>query len=102
MMFACVFIPVFALQAILRAESPQTIAKQKDIPIVLLDNAESVARVVALNEAAEMRNISVGMTKMQAEQSGATVKMRSVAEENAAQAELLACVSQFSPPIASS
>jgi protein ImuB len=102
MMFACVFIPVFALQAILRAESRQTNGKQKDVPIVLLDNAENVPRVIALNEAAAMRNISVGTTKMQAEQSGAIVKIRSVAEENAAQAELVAGVSQFSPRIASS
>jgi protein ImuB len=103
MLFACVFIPAFELQAILRAELPATGRKQRNIPIVLLDrakaNVESEAKVFAVNDAARMRSIEVGMTKMQAEQAGAIVKVRSVAEEGTAQAALLDCVSQFSPRI---
>jgi protein ImuB len=54
-------------------------------------------RVVAANNAARTAGIQIGMTKLQAETSGVSLRKRSIANEDAAQGVLLDCGRSFSP-----
>jgi protein ImuB len=91
-MFGCIHVPDFALQAALLRES-------KVLPTALLDGPESLLKVVACNATARAAGVAVGMTKLQAEVCGITLKKRVQEHEDVAQAELIDSAYHFSPRI---
>ena len=60
-MFACIYIPDFPVEAIVRSE-----ALLRERPVAVLDGKPPLVRVVALNEKARRMGMEVGMTKLQA------------------------------------
>jgi protein ImuB len=91
-MFGCVHVPDFAVQAALLRES-------KSIPLALFDGPESLLKVVACNAAARAAGTRVGMSKLQAEISGITLRRRVQEYEDEGQAALIDCGYNFSPHI---
>jgi protein ImuB len=91
-MFGCIHIPDFAVQAALLRESKST-------PLTLFDGPESLLKVVACNAAARAAGVSIGMSKLQAEICGVTLRRRVQEHEDMAQAVLIDCGYNFSPHI---
>src|ERR1700724_483716 len=91
-MFGCIHVPDFAVQASLLRES-------KALPTALLDGPESLLKVVACNAAARAARVSAGMTKLQAEVCGVTLRRRFQEHEDIVQAELIDCACNFSPRV---
>jgi protein ImuB len=91
-MFGCIHVPDFSVQAALLRES-------KSIPLALFDGPESQLKVVACNSLARSAGVSLGMSKLQAEVCGVTLRQRIQEHEDAAQAELIDCGYNFSPHI---
>ena len=60
-MFACIYIPDFPIEAIIRAEP-----LLHEQAVAALDGKPPVVRVIALNEKARSLGIEIGMTKLQA------------------------------------
>ncbi len=60
-MFACIYIPDFPVEAIIRAEF-----LLRERAVAVLDGKPPVVRVIALNEKARLIGMDVGMTKLQA------------------------------------
>lgn len=101
MLFCCIHVPDFSLQASLRAEPVAGISFQAD-PIAVLDGPESFLKVSACNECARRAGIALGMTKIQAEACpGVKLRRRIVEYEEDAQAALLECARSCSPRIES-
>jgi protein ImuB len=102
MLFACVFASNFVVQAALRCEPTEKRIVLSQRPVAIVDGPDSLPRVFACNQKAQLAGIEVGMTKAQAEQSlGAIVRKRVIAHEHAAQAALIDCASSFSPRVES-
>ena len=102
MPFACLFVPCFPVQAVVRAEPELRRLKLHRAAIAVVDGAENMMRVVACNAASENLGVYVGMTKTQAEQhSSLIVKKRLAALEESAQSALLDCAFSFSPRVES-
>src|SRR5712671_2514248 len=99
-MFACLVAPDFSVQAACRME-PHTRRTLRQSPIVVLDGPANMLRVVAANDAARTAGIQIGMTKLQAETSGVSLRKRSIANEDTAQVVLLDCGRAFSPCVES-
>lgn len=98
MLFACLYIPDFPVQAALR-NTDCDLSKQ---PAAILDGPESLLKVVAVNEAARRCGIDRGMTRLQAETClGIVLRKRSSVQEESAQAALLDCGYGFSPRVES-
>lgn len=99
MLFACIHIPDFPVQAALCSDtSPSFI----DDPVAVLDGPESLLKVFACNERARLAGIDIGMTKLQAETCpGVMLRKRVAEQEESAQAELLECAYSFSPHVES-
>jgi len=94
-MFACIFIPDFPAQAIIRCE-PQLRAH----PLVVLSGRAPLERVMAFNERARQLGVDVGATKSQLEAWEDLVRRaRSESQETSAHAALLDCAQSFSPEI---
>jgi protein ImuB len=110
-MFACIYIPDFSVEAIVRAEP-----LLRERAVAVLDGKPPLTRVVALNEKARLLGMETGMTKLQAAvfaetnptgipQSGTTnrhmavLHLRSPEQENAAHAALLDVAHAFSPRV---
>ncbi len=118
-MFACIYIPDFAVEAIVRAEP-----LLRDRAVAILQGKPPLTRVVALNEKARLLGMETGMTKLQAavfaeaptsdesktrvpqrstsamSSSGfAVLRQRSPQQENAAHAALLDVAHAFSPRV---
>jgi protein ImuB len=91
-MFGCVYVPDFAVQAALLRES-------KSLPLALFDGPDSLLKVVACNAAARAAGVSIGMSKLQAEVCGVTLRRRVQEHEDVAQAALIDCGYNFSPHI---
>jgi protein ImuB len=91
-MFGCIHVPDFAVQAALLRES-------KSVPLALFDGPESLLKIVACNAAARAAGVSVGMSKLQTEVCGVTLRRRVQEHEDTAQAELIDCGYNFSPHI---
>jgi protein ImuB len=91
-MFGCIHVPDFPVQAALLRES-------KAVPVALFDGPESLLKVVACNKSARSAGVSIGMTKLQAEVCGVTLRRRVQELEDTAQAELIDCAYHFSPRI---
>jgi protein ImuB len=99
MLFACIHVPDFLVQAALRAEL--NAASMADA-VALLDGPESLLKVVACNAPARRAGITLGMTKLEAEVClGVVLRKRAVEEEESAQAALLDCGYSFSPRVES-
>lgn len=95
MPFACIFVPDFPAEAILRAE-PELRAQA----VAVLEGRPPLQKVFALNEKARCSGIEAGMTKLQVEASSNLVlRSRSLSQEEAAHAALLDCTQSFSPVI---
>jgi nucleotidyltransferase/DNA polymerase involved in DNA repair len=91
-MFGCIHVPDFAVQAALLRES-------KSIPLALFDSPDSLLKIVACNSAARAAGVSTGMSKLQAEICGVTLRRRVQEHEDVAQAALIDCGYNFSPHI---
>jgi protein ImuB len=101
-MFACFYIPDFAVQAALLPEETETRAALRISPLAILDGPANLPRVFAPNSAARRVGIETGMTKLQVETyGGVLLRKRSLAEEESAQAALVNFVGRFSPRVES-
>ncbi len=93
MAFACIHVPDFAVEAILRTE-PELRAQA----LAVLAGKPPLVRVFAANAKASAVGIEPGMTKAQAEVCpGLVLRQRSALQEDAAHAALLDCAQSFSP-----
>src|SRR4051794_30924288 len=93
--FACIFVPDFPVEALLRAE-PELRAQA----VAALEGKPPVQTIFALNEKARRAGIATGMTRLQAEAcSDLELRPRSLLQEAAAHAALLDCAQSFSPRV---
>ncbi len=93
--FACIFVPDFPVEALLRAE-PDLRAQA----LAVLEGKAPLQTVFALNEKARRAGVSTGMTKLQVEACPDLVlRPRSLLQESAAHAALLDCAQSFSPRV---
>src|ERR1700690_239318 len=97
-MFACFYIPDFAVQAALFPEAAESRTALRASPLAILDGPANLPRVFATNSAARRAGIETGMTKLQVETyGGVLLRKRSLAEEESAQAALVNFAGTFSP-----
>ncbi len=95
MSFACIFVPDFPVEAVVRAE-PQL----REQPVAVLHGTPPLIKVFAANQAARDHGVELGMTKLQAEICPqVALRSRSPLAEAAAHAALLDCAQSFSPNI---
>jgi protein ImuB len=95
MPFACIFVPDFPVEALVRAE-PELRTKS----LAVLEGKAPLQKVFAVNENARRAGVSLGMTKLQIEaDSGLVLRARSLAQEVTAHAALLDCAQSFSPRV---
>jgi protein ImuB len=95
MPFACIFVPDFPVEALLRAE-PELRSRS----LAVLEGKAPLQKVFAVNENARRAGIDPGMTKVQIEAcSGLVLRARSLPQEAAAHAVLLDCAQSFSPRV---
>ena len=95
MLFACIYVPDFPVEAIVRA-SPEL----RDQPVAVLDGTPPVISVIAANARARTASIEIGMTKLQAETCpGIHLRRRCLLQEESAQSALLDCAHAFSPRV---
>ena len=101
-MYACVFVPHFALQAAIRVQGEECKCALAHTPAVIVDGPENMPRVVDLNDAAHNAGVRIGMTKLQVEVCrGIWMQTRSIENEDAAQTALIQCAQSFSPRVES-
>lgn len=95
MPFACIFVPAFPVEALLRAEP-----ELRSQSLAVLEGKAPLQKVFAVNENARRAGVTPGMSKLQIE-AGAEVVMRprSLSQESAAHAALLDCAQSFSPRV---
>ncbi|MGA2202384.1 MAG: hypothetical protein ABSG40_10525 [Terriglobales bacterium] len=94
-MFACICIPDFPVQAIIRFE-PELRARS----IAVLAGRPPLEKVVALNEKARQSGVEIGATKSQLEAwEKLVLRARSESHETSARAALLDCAQSFSPEV---
>ncbi|MFZ0285712.1 MAG: DNA polymerase Y family protein, partial [Terriglobales bacterium] len=95
MPFACIFVPDFPVEAILRTEPvlrSQTLA--------VLEGKSPLQKVFAVNENARRAGITPGMTKLQIKAcTGLAFRTRSMLQEATAHSALLDCAQSFSPRV---
>jgi protein ImuB len=95
MPFACIFVPDFPVEAVLRFE-PELRAQA----VAVLEGKPPLQKIFALNEKARRTGIDLGMTKLQVEAcTYLALRSRSSAHETAAHAALLDCAHSFSPVV---
>lgn len=93
MPFACIFVPDFPAQAIVRAEP-----ELRSRAVAVIAGKPPLEKVVSSNEPARCAGISLGMTKLQAELSEEVLRRdRSELQESAAHSALMDCAQSFSP-----
>src|SRR5208337_4571871 len=112
-MFACIYVPDFPVEAIVRAEP-----LLREQAVAVLEGKPPLVRVIALNEKARLLGMEVGMTKLQAAvfavpdeksapnivkpkgKSGTVVlRQRSPEQENSAHSALLDVAHAFTPRV---
>ena len=98
-MFACIYIPDFPVEAIVRAEP-----LLRERPVSVLDGKPPLVRVIALNEKARQLGMELGMTRLQAAvfaetPSLAVLRQRSSDQETSAHAALLDVAHAFTPRV---
>src|SRR5216684_647351 len=95
MSFACIFVPDFPVEALLRAEP-----ELRSQAVAVLDGNSPLQKVFAVNEKARRAGVEPGMTKLQVEAcNGLVWRARSPRQENAAHTALLDCAQSFSPRV---
>jgi hypothetical protein len=95
MPFACIFVPDFPAEAILRVE-PELRAQS----VAVLAGKPPLQKVFAVNEKARRAGIGPGMTKIQLEPfTEIALRARSSLQETAAHSALLDCAQSFSPRV---
>jgi len=95
MPFACIFVPDFPAEAIVRAEP-----ELRSQSLAVLEGKPPLQKVFALNERARRAGVELGMTKIQLEPfTEITLRPRSSLQETAAHAALLDCAQSFSPRV---
>jgi protein ImuB len=95
MPFACIFVPDFPVEALLRAEP-----ELRSQCLAVLEGKAPLQKVFAVNENARRAGVSPGMSKLQIEAcSGLVLRARSLPQEAAAHAALLDCAQSFSPRV---
>ncbi|PYX36679.1 MAG: hypothetical protein DMG81_15645 [Acidobacteria bacterium] len=95
MPFACIFVPDFSAEAILRAEP-----ELRSQAFAVLEGKPPLQKVFAFNEKARRIGIEPGMTKIQVEPwTDLVLRQRSPLQETAAHAALLDCAQSFSPRV---
>jgi protein ImuB len=95
MLFACIYVPEFPVQAIAR-----TTPELREQAVAVLDGTPPMLTVIAANARARESGIDVGMTKLQAEACPHVhLRRRSLIEEAAANAALLDGAYAFSPRV---
>jgi len=93
--FACLFVPGFPVQAVVRLE-PELQGK----PVAILAGAPPLTKVFAVNREARNLGVEPGMTKVQAEAfKGIVWRWRSLSQEATAYAALLDCAWTISPRV---
>jgi protein ImuB len=94
-MFACLFIPDFPAEAIIRCDQ-----ELRGRAVAVLTGKPPLEKVVALNEKARQFGVEVGATKAQLEAcEEVTLRARSESQEASAHAALLDCAQSFSPEV---
>jgi protein ImuB len=95
MPFACIFVPDFPVEAILRAEP-----ELRSQAVAVLEGKPPLQKLFALNDKARSVGLELAMTKLQVEAwPDLVLRNRSVLQETAAHAALLDCAQSFSPRI---
>ena len=93
--FACIFVPDFPVEALLRAEP-----NLRSQALAVLEGKAPLQTIFALNEKARQAGVSAGMTKLQVEACpDLALRPRSLLQEAAAHAALLDCAQSFSPRV---
>jgi protein ImuB len=93
--FACIFVPDFPVEAVLRAEP-----ELRSQALAVLEGKAPLQKIFALNEKARRAGVSAGMSKLQVEAcSDLALRPRSLLQEAAAHAVLLDCALSFSPRV---
>lgn len=94
-MFACIYIPDFPVEAIVRSEP-----LLRERAVAALDGKPPVVRIIALNERARQMGMEVGMTKLQAAIFGdAVLRQGSREQEKSAHSAMLDVAFGFSPRV---
>ena len=94
-MFACIFIPDFLAQAVIRLEPELRVR-----PVAVLAGRPPLEKVVALNENARQLGVDLGTTRAQLEAwEKLVLRVRSGSQEASAHAALLDCAQSFSPEV---
>jgi nucleotidyltransferase/DNA polymerase involved in DNA repair len=102
MLFACIFVPRFAVQSSLRCEPEEWQVAWSNRPVAVLDGPDSLPRVFACNERAQRAGIEPGITKAQAAQCPDIIlRKRILKQEQTAQDALIDCAAEFSPKVES-
>jgi protein ImuB len=95
MPFACIFVPDFPVEALLRPEP-----ELRSQSLAVLEGKAPLQKVFAVNENARRAGVSPGMTKLQIEAcTSLMLRARSLPQEAAAHAALLDCAQSFSPRV---
>jgi protein ImuB len=95
MPFACIFVPDFSVEALLRAEP-----ELRSRALAVLEGKAPLQKLFTVNEKARRAGLSPGMSKLQVEACpGLVLRARSSSQETAAHAALLDCAQSFSPKI---
>jgi protein ImuB len=93
--FACIFVPDFPVEALLRAEP-----ELRSQAVAVLEGKAPLQKTFAVNEKARRAGVFPGMTKLQVEACpGLVLRPRSSLQEAAAHAALLDCAQSFSPRV---
>jgi protein ImuB len=95
MFFACIFVPDFPVEAILRSEP-----ELRSQAVAVLDGKAPLQKVFAQNENARRAGVEPGIAKLEVEACGNIVlRSRSQLQEDLAHAALLDCAQSFSPRV---
>ena len=95
MPFACIFVPDFPVEALLRAEPGL-----RSQSLAVLEGKAPLQKIFAVNENARRAGVDPGMTKLQIEAcAGLVLRARSLRQEASAHAALLDCAQSFSPRV---
>src|SRR5579863_263990 len=95
MPFACIFVPDFPVEALLRTEP-----RLRSQLLAVLEGKPPLQKVFAVSENARRAGVAPGMTKLQIEDcAGLAFRNRSPLQETAAHAALLDCAQSFSPRV---
>jgi protein ImuB len=95
MPFACIFVPDFPMEAILRAEPGL-----RSQAVAVLEGKSPLQKILCVNQMARDAGLLPGMTKLQTEScSEIGLRERSAFQESAAHQALLDCAQSFSPRV---